>query len=124
MEFFERVCHLAELKGLNQTKLAEKLGQSQGTFNKWLNIKSQRNLWARLPELVEIFPDVRLEWLVSEQEPIFRDADSFEPDQVRNLIREKEQLEKELAREREIISKMAGKLVGMTDQPIIAVGQE
>lgn len=124
MEFFERVCHVAELKGLNQTKLAEKLGQSQGTFNKWLNVKSQRNLWARLPELVQLFPDVRLEWLVSGEEPIFRDADILKPDQVRNLILEKEKLERALAREREITSKMAGKLVGMTDQPKIAVGQE
>lgn len=101
MELFERIRYLAKNKGFPLSKMAEYLGQSQQNFNKWLNKKAQRRLWEYLPQILELFPDVRPEWLYIGQEPAFLDGTQAEVqptrDEVERLKRENERLKNELA---------------------------
>lgn len=75
MELFERITALYEVKNMTQAKFAEALGASPSKFNQWLNPKSQKNLWEHLPTILEMFPDVRREWLYfGEGEPFGNDS--------------------------------------------------
>lgn len=101
MELFERIRYLAKNKGFPLSKMAEYLGQSQQNFNKWLNKKAQRRLWEYLPKILELFPDVRPEWLYMGYEPAFFDGTQAQvvptKDEVEELKRENERLKNELA---------------------------
>lgn len=69
MELFERIRHVCEMKEISQTRLAGKLGVTQSAFNRWLRKDTEHNLWDYLPKILELFPDVRPEWLYMGQEP-------------------------------------------------------
>lgn len=73
MELFERVRYLCEIKGISQTKLGKKLGVSQSAFNRWLKKDTEHNLWDYLPRILELFPDVRQEWLYMGREPMLKE---------------------------------------------------
>ena len=63
MELFERVKYISKNLAASEAKLATTLGLPQRTFNNYLKKKSQRNLWALLPRILELFPQVRRDWL-------------------------------------------------------------
>jgi len=63
MELFERVKYISKNLAASEAKLAAALGLPQRTFNNYLKKKSQRNLWELLPRILEIFPQVRRDWL-------------------------------------------------------------
>lgn len=58
----ERLKHVADTKCGSETKLAEYLGIPQKKLNYYRN-KSPDNLWPLLPKILELFPDVRRDWL-------------------------------------------------------------
>ena len=63
MELFERVKYISKNLAASEAKLAAALGLPQRTFNNYLKKKSQRNLWGLLPRILELFPQVRRDWL-------------------------------------------------------------
>lgn len=63
MELFERVKYLLLNGDVSQASIARKIGVLSQSFNQWLNPKSQKNLWEHLPVILEMFPNVRREWL-------------------------------------------------------------
>lgn len=63
MLLFQRVKSVAaHCCGTNQA-LAEQLGLQPTTFQGYLNEKRQDNLWPLLPRILEIYPQIRREWL-------------------------------------------------------------
>lgn len=58
----ERLKHVADTKCGSETKLAEYLGIPQKKLNYYRN-KSPDNLWPLLPKILELFPDIRRDWL-------------------------------------------------------------
>ena len=74
MELFERIRYLAEAKGTSLAKIAKALGVPQQTFNQWLKHGSQKNIWEHLPKILELFPDVRKEWLYMDEGPALNDG--------------------------------------------------
>ena len=79
MELFERIRYMAKAKKIPLSKVAAYIGVSQQNFNQWFKPKSQRRLWEHLPKILELFPDVRPEWLYMGQEPAFHDGTQAEP---------------------------------------------
>ncbi|MGD9661782.1 MAG: hypothetical protein AB7U63_10945 [Porticoccaceae bacterium] len=80
MELFQRVRQLSTEVAKSQTKLAQKLDLSQPTFNGYLNETRQNNLWPLLPKILELFPQVRREWLYFGEEPMLKtDIDADHP---------------------------------------------
>ena len=63
MELFQRVKQVSKELAKSETKLASMLDLPQRTLNGYLNEKSQRNLWEYLPKILELFPQIRREWL-------------------------------------------------------------
>lgn len=131
MELFERIRYLAKNKGYSLSKIAEHLGQSQQNFNKWFNKKTQRRLWEYLPKILELFPDIRPEWLYMGQEPAFRNGTQAEVqptrDEMEELKRENERLKSELAEADRLNRKLTARLLveGTTDKgAATAAGQE
>lgn len=74
MELFERIRYLSKKSGYSLAKIAGCIGVTPQAFNKWLDAKSQRNLWEHLPGILKLFPEVRPEWLYMGQEPAFHDG--------------------------------------------------
>ncbi len=58
----ERIKDVAEKCSGSETKLAELLGLKQAKLNYYRN-KSPDNLWPLLPKILELFPDIRRDWL-------------------------------------------------------------
>lgn len=58
----ERLKYVADTKCGSETKLAEYLGIPQKKLNYYRN-KSPDNLWPLLPKILELFPDIRRDWL-------------------------------------------------------------
>lgn len=101
MELFERIRYLSRIKKISLAKIAAHIGESPQNFNQWFKPKSQRRLWEHLPKILELFPDVRREWLYFGQEPAFTDGRLAEDlptkDEVLALKAENERLKAELA---------------------------
>ena len=74
MELFERIRYLAEAKSASLARIARALSIPQQTFNQWLKAGSQKNIWEHLPKILEMFPDVRKEWLYMDEGPAFLDG--------------------------------------------------
>lgn len=72
MELSERVRALAEHFDVSLTKLGERLGCKQNTFNYYLSKKTQDNLWKHLPKILEFFPELHREWLFFGEGPMLR----------------------------------------------------
>lgn len=63
MELFQRIKELAVKCAGSETKLALALGLAQSRFNKYMNTKSQRNLWEYLPKILRLYPQLSRDWL-------------------------------------------------------------
>lgn len=115
MELFERMRYLAEIKGLSLAKFAKMLGFSQQTFHRWLTIQTQKHLFDHLPKVLELFPDVRPEWLYMGQEPAFKDGTEAEPgpskERLAELEAENARLRQELDEERALSRKLTARLL-------------
>lgn len=115
MELFERIRYLCEVKEISQTKLGKKLGLSQSAFNRWLKKDTEHNLWDHLPKILELFPDVREEWLYIGREPAFKDGTVAEKtptkEELDALKAENERLNAELNEERALNRKLTNKFL-------------
>lgn len=115
MELFERIRHLSKAKKLPLAKIAEHLGLSPQNFNQWFKPKSQRRLWEHLPKILELFPDVRPEWLYMGQEPAFRDGTEAAPgpdkERLAELEAENARLKEELAEADRLNRKLTTRLL-------------
>lgn len=79
MQLFERVRYICEIMDISQSKIARHLGVSQSSLNQWLKPGSQKNFFEHLPKILELFPDVRPQWLYMGEEPAFRDGTCAAP---------------------------------------------
>lgn len=79
MQLFERVRYICEIMDISQSKIARHLGVSQSSLNQWLKPGSQKNFFEHLPKILELFPDVRPQWLYMGEEPVFRDGTCAAP---------------------------------------------
>lgn len=115
MELFERIRHLSKTKKIPLAKIAEHLGLSPQNFNQWFKPKSQRRLWEHLPKILELFPDVRPEWLYMGQEPAFKDGTEAEPgpgkERLAELEAENARLKEELAEADRLNRRLAARLL-------------
>lgn len=135
MELFERIRFLSKEKKVPLAKIAEHIKLTPQNFNKWFNKKTQRRFYDYLPTILELFPDVREEWLYIGREPAFKDGTVAEDmptiEQVKALKAENERLNAELNEERALNRKLTNRLLhdGVTDEKSVAdtarvVGQE
>ena len=116
MELFERIRYLTEKKGISNAKIAAHIGESPQTFGKWLTAGSQRNLWAHLPKIEELFPDVRPDWLWRGNGAVFRDGSDEEPQptvSIASLQKRIAELEAELKEERALNRRLTERLLEM-----------
>lgn len=63
MHLFERVKIISRHFAGSDTSFAVRLGLKQPTFFGYLNEKRQDNLWPLLPKILELFPQVKRDWL-------------------------------------------------------------
>lgn len=63
MQLYERVRELAKTKEHSVTALSDKLKIQQATFNGYLKESRQHNLWAILPDILNLYPDISKYWL-------------------------------------------------------------
>lgn len=101
-------------KGVSLAKIATHIGESPQTFGKWLTLGSQRNLWAHLPKIEELFPDVRPDWLWRGIGPIFWDGSGEEsqpPVSIGDLQKKVTELEAELKEERALNRRLTERLL-------------
>ncbi|MFR8276050.1 MAG: hypothetical protein ACLU98_06825 [Desulfovibrio fairfieldensis] len=91
MQLFERVRLVSTEMARSQSDLAKKLGLTQPTFNGYLNEKRQDNLWPLLPRILDLYPDLRRDWLY------FGEGEMTRPDGA----------EAPSAREAELLSKVS-----------------
>lgn len=135
MELFERIRYLSENKNKSLSKIAIHVGVTPQAFNKWLKLESEHNLWNHLPKILELFPDVREEWLFIGREPAFKDGTAVENqptrEEVEALKAENERLNAELNEERALNRKLTARLLveSTTDKAAVtatarAAGQE
>lgn len=79
MELFERVRRISKECVGSETKLAAKLGLPQSTLNKYMNVKSQRNLWQYLPVILAAFPYVNRNWLYFDEGDMLDSSQAASP---------------------------------------------
>lgn len=101
MELFERIRFILKKKKVSQAALGNQLGFSPQNFSTCFSPKAEHRFWEHLPKILELFPDVRPEWLYIGQEPAFRDGETAEPtltrEHVATLEAENARLKQELA---------------------------
>ena len=130
MKLFERIRYISTTQGIPLYRIAEYLGESPSKFNQWLNEKSQKNIWEHLPKIIELFPNIRREWLYMGDEPMLKDGStSSEPSHIaaapeQRLATEDQmiQLERENAQLRELLE-AKNELLASKDK-IIALHEE
>lgn len=118
MQLFERITVLYEAKKMTQAKFAEAIGASPSKFNQWLNAKSQKNIWEHLPTILEMFPDVRREWLFLGEGDIFANTQPEQDgqqnsakDRMEEMQSKMDALERELAEERRLNRQLTTRLL-------------
>ena len=70
MELFERVRYVARLARDAGLSLAEQIGVNQNTFNGYLSLKRQDNLWPLLDKILGAHPGLSRNWLYFNEAPI------------------------------------------------------
>jgi len=124
MELFDRIRFLAKNSKYSLASIATHLGVTPQAFNKWLKAGSQKNLWEHLPKILELFPEVRPEWLYMGQEPAFYDGTQAEPSptiaDVEILKARLAKVEAELDEERALNRKLTAKMLidGVGDKDV------
>ena len=125
MELFERIRFILKKKKVTQAALGNHLGFTPQNFSSCFNQKSQRRFWEHLPAILELFPDVRPEWLYIGQEPAFRDGTCAEPgptkESIAALKAENARLRQELDEERALNRQLTARLLveGGGDAPAV-----
>jgi hypothetical protein len=77
MQLFQRVKQVAQAIAGSETKLAEKISLPQRKFNGYLNPISEKNLWQYLHLILEVYPDVRREWLYFGEGEMLREQEQL-----------------------------------------------
>lgn len=72
MELFERVRKVASDIAGSQSNLATLFGLSQSTFQGYLKMERQNNLWPLLPKILDKYPDLSRDWLYFGDGPMLR----------------------------------------------------
>lgn len=115
MELFERIRFILKKEKVSQASLGKRLGFSAQNFSTWFDPKTQRRFWEHLPKILELFPDVRREWLYMGEEPAFRDGACAEPgptkESIAALEAENARLRRELDEERALNRKLTARLL-------------
>lgn len=115
MELFERIRFILKKKKVSQAALGNHLGFSPQNFSTCFSPKAQRRFWEHLPKILELFPDVRPEWLYMGQEPAFKDGTEAEPgpgkERLAELEAENARLRQELDEERALNRKLTARLL-------------
>lgn len=115
MELFERIRFILKKKKVSQAALGNHLGFSPQNFSTWFDSKTQRRFWEHLPKILELFPDVRPEWLYMGQEPAFKDGTEAEPgprkERLAELEAENARLKEELAEADRLNRKLTARLL-------------
>ena len=75
MELFKRVKYIARLAKDSGLSLADQIGINQNTFNGYLSLKRQDNLWPLLDKILAAHPEFSRNWLYFGEPPILA-ADS------------------------------------------------
>lgn len=115
MELFERIRFILKKKKVSQAALGNHLGFSPQNFSTCFSPKAEHRFWEHLPKILELFPDVRREWLYMGDEPAFRDGACAEPgptkESIAALEAENARLRQELDEERAINRKLLDRLL-------------
>lgn len=114
MQLYERIKEVCVILNVSQTSLASELGLSQSRFNQYLNIKSQKNLWDYLPQILNLFPQLNRNWLYFGEGEMTGNACPH----VEDILEEKKELqqkltaiEKKLEEEQSINKKLINRLL-------------
>ena len=87
MELFERVLKLEAITG-SKSATARMLGITPQRLEAYSNATSQRNLWERLPHLLQALPNVRRMWLYFEEGPMLKDPNNQDEDRDVFILQE------------------------------------
>lgn len=71
-EILQRVDTILDLYGSNRTRLASKIGMPQSTLTSIYQRGNTKSVIAMAESVLEIYADVRKEWLLYGQEPMLR----------------------------------------------------
>lgn len=114
MLLFQRVKEVASVLAGSQTILGEKLGfSSPRTFQAYLTEARQDNLWPLLPKLLEIFPEIRREWLYFGEGAMLTSDAPSEAAAASDWQRRIAELEAELREERALNRRLTERLLEM-----------
>lgn len=125
MELFERIRFILKKKKVSQAALGNQLGFSPQNFSTCFSPKAEHRFWEHLPKILELFPDVRREWLYMGEEPAFRDGTCAEPGPTKEgiaaLEAENARLRRELDEERALNRQLTARLLveGSGDAPAV-----
>lgn len=119
MELFERVEAVLKIKGHSRHSLAKRLGIAQVTFNRYFNKENQDKLSAHLWALLEVYPDVRRDWLFFDEGQPFDDPPPSETQaaqapplvDIADMTAELATLRAELVEERRMNRKLVTRLL-------------
>ena len=113
MQLFERVRLISSKIAKSQSDLAGHLGLSISRFNGYLNEKRQDNLWPILQRILEIYPQIRRDWLYfGEGEMLHEDSDHLPRTELeKTLIRRVADLEAEQQEQRRLIQRLETRLL-------------
>ena len=71
-EILQRVDIILDLYGSNRTRLASKIGMAQSTLTSIYQRGNMKSIQSVAESVLEIYADVRQEWLLDGQEPMLR----------------------------------------------------
>ena len=115
MELFERIRFILKKKKVSQAALGNHLGFSPQNFSTCFSLEAEHRFWKHLPKILELFPDVRREWLYMGEEPAFRDGACAEPgptkESIAALEAENARLRRDLDEERALNRKLTARLL-------------
>lgn len=112
MLLFQRVKEVASVLAGSQTILGEKLGfSSPRTFQAYLTEARQDNLWPLLPKIIEIFPEIRRDWLYFGEGAMLASHAPAETATVSDCQRRIAELEAELKEERALNRRLTERLL-------------
>lgn len=106
MELFERIRYISSNQRIPLAKFAEFIGVSPQAFNKWLNAKSQKNLWEHLPKILELLPEVNRHWLFFGEGDPFGEEAPVPLEVQTEITRLRAELEEERRINRQLVTKL------------------
>ena len=118
---YQRVRELAKHKEGSVTALSDKLGMIQATFNGYLKESRQNNLWAILPKILNLYPDISRDWLYFGEGNMLKSQSEqskniINNDELSNLKNQISELKQELKEEHKLNRQLTTKLL-IEDNP-------